>query len=242
MATNNQITPSQLATPLVDQRMLITRQWLNFFQQVSETIRTTIINNVTVNNLSVAQIFDAISLLDPALIPDNMSELCGDTIIDPASSAPGMIDQSVIHQIIQDALASMDGHREPSPQNLSIPEAAAAVPQPWEPFTTAVTPAGAMTYTPTSQDTAADLFGDTVSLRMALVGTVGGTPDLSLAVTLPYAAYGIQSIAGYAIMGSINVPILGAINGTTATVSTYDNLAFSAGGLTLVLTGTYQAA
>jgi hypothetical protein len=221
-----QLSPNLLRSPLVDQKGIVTREWLNFFQETGSSITQTTVNQTIISEDKSASSFDTVggvmdsqALVDEAITLDLWGQPVAETQdVYQWQYTPEPVDEPVI--------------------DWSAP----SVPALWDSFTTAATPAGAMVFTVSAQDCSYTQVGDTVHYRVDITGTISGTVSASIALTLPAGAYKVQSAHGHGIIGAGNRLIFGTISGTTVTVENYDNTTFTLGSLRIILTGIYQAA
>lgn len=161
------------------------------------------------------------------------------TIIDNESST--LFDDTVIQIPADNSLSNSEVPQAPSVSyEWLLAGDVPIAPAPWTSYFASATPSGAMTFTVSAEDNGYYLDGHTCTVRINVSGTVGGTPDTSIAISLPVQAYWSQSMSGYAIISSNKVPIIADVNGGSVTVTLASGSAFSAGNLTIILTGTWQ--
>lgn len=221
-----QLSPNLLRSPLVDEKGIVTREWLNFFQETGSSITQTTVNQTIISEDKSASSFDTVGgVMDSQALVDEAITL--DLWGQPVAETQDIYQWQYTPEPVD----------EPA-----IDWSAPSVPALWDSFATAATPAGAMVFTVSAQDCSYAQVGDTVHYRVDITGTISGTVSASIALTLPAGAYGVQSAHGHGIIGAGNRLIFGTISGSTVTVENYDNTAFTLGSLRIILTGIYQAA
>lgn len=112
-------------------------------------------------------------------------------------------------------------------------------------YTPTLTPAGAMTYSSTSITKAKYWFEDkTCFYKLEITGTVGGTPNDHITVSLPATNNGENITAfGTILDNGVIVSAFGSFASVTAIdVYRYDNAVFTAGTVTFILEGSFEIA
>lgn len=239
MAEQVQISPNLLRSPLVDDKNLVTREWLNFFQQTGIAITQTITNNTVISEDKSATSFDTVGgVIDAQSLVDEAISL--DIWGQPVTEGQDVFQWE--YRVAEPEPLTEWGTPVDQVSETAIDWSAPSIPALWDGYTAATTPAGAMVFTVSAQNCSYVVVGDTVHYSVDVTGTISGTPSASIAITLPVAAYGVQSAHGHGIIGAGNRLIFGTISGSTVTVENYDNSVFVAGSLRIILTGIYQAA
>ena len=124
-------------------------------------------------------------------------------------------------------------------------DALAFYPLSWATWSPTLTPAASMTYTSTSVTFARFVqIGKVVHFKIAFTGTVGGTPSTYIGFTLPVTSDGAGISASVAVLdnSSLAAGFSSSGSSTRLDVYRYNNVAFTAGTVSLNCYGTYEAA